>query len=305
MAEPLIMFMKKIVVFILSILFLPQLVLAYYDPGEPGGFVSDFANIIDDKTQTDLENNLQQFVQNFQHEIAVVTIDSLQGDTIENFAVKLFEDWQIGKKGADNGILLLISLQDRKMRIEVGYGLEGALPDAVAYKIINQIIKPNFQSENYTQGITKGVEAIKEAIKGENVDFLLETTPTKNTLAKTLEYFGYPLFIIIFLFFRFFSHSLSKSKKWWPGGVWGCFIGLIVGFLVTGLAIKILFWIVPFGLLGLLIDYLASKNGPTKNWPGGGFWGGLGGSGGGWGGGGGFGGFGGGRSGGGGSSGSW
>ena len=84
------MFMKRIIAIILSLLFLPQVVLAYYNPGQPSGFVNDFANIIDGQARVELENNLQQFTQNTQHEIAVVTIDSLQDDTIENFAVKLF-----------------------------------------------------------------------------------------------------------------------------------------------------------------------------------------------------------------------
>lgn len=304
MAGPLIMFMKRIIAIILSLLFLPHVVLAYYNPGQPSGFVNDFANIIDGQTRVELENNLQQFTQNTQHEIAVVTIDSLQDDTIENFVVKLFEDWQIGKKGADNGVLLLVALQERKIRIEVGYGLEGALPDATAYKIINQVIKPSFQNQNYSQGIVDGVKAIEEVIKGENVDALIKTTTNQNSLGNILENFGYPLLIAVFIFFRLLTHNLSQTKKWWPGGLWGGFFGLVVGFLITGLAIKILFWIIPFGLLGLLVDYIVSKNGPNKNWPGG-FWGGFGGGHGGGFGGGGFGGFGGGRSGGGGSSGGW
>jgi len=300
--------MKKITAFVLSFLFFPQLVLAYYNPGTPVGFVNDFAGIIDSGTKAKLESDLQKFEIDTKHEITVVTIKSLQDDTIENFAVKLFEDWQIGKKGADNGVLFLVALDDRKMRIEVGYGLEGALPDATAYQIINQIVKPAFQASDYSKGIVDGTNAIMVAVKGEDVSYLIDSTAKKSSgvskkLTSDLIYFG---FIIVFFFLRMVSYKFSQSKKWWPGGVLGGVFGLIIGLFVTGLVLGIFWWALGFGIFGLLLDYFVSKKGPPKGGPGGGmFWGGFGRHGGSGSGGGGFGGFGGGHSGGGGSSGSW
>lgn len=78
---------------------------------------------------------------------------SLDGDTIENFAVRLFEQWKIGKKGKDNGVLLLIAINERKLRIEVGYGLESTITDGKAGEIIREVITPEFKKNNYYEGI--------------------------------------------------------------------------------------------------------------------------------------------------------
>ena len=91
-----------------------------------------------------LETKLSQFEKDTSNELSVVTIEDLKGDTIENFAVKLFEDWGIGKKDKDNGVLLLIAKNDRQMKIEVGYGLEGALTDAQSFWIIQNVMRPAF-----------------------------------------------------------------------------------------------------------------------------------------------------------------
>ncbi len=298
--------MFKVLVSLFTIFLLPQSVLAYYNPGVPTGFVSDFAGIINESARASLESELQKFEAETKHEIAVVTIKSLQGDTIENFAVKLFEDWQIGKKGADNGALFLIALEDRQMRIEVGYGLEGPLPDATAYAIINKIVKPAFQAGDYAKGITEGVGAIEAAVKGEDVGARVGKKIGEGfNLGRLINELGPWFFIFIFIILRSVIYGFGGSKRWWPGGVWGGVFGLVAGLIAAGLAIGIIFWILGFGIAGLLLDYVASKKGPFKGGRGG-FWGGMGGFGHGGGfGGGGFGGFGGGGSGGGGSSGRW
>lgn len=299
--------MRRLSVLIFTFLFLPQIVFAYYNPGQPTGFVSDFAGMLSQDTKTNLEQQLRVFENQTKHEIAVVTVPSLQGDTIENFAVKLFEDWGIGKKGADNGVLFLIARDDRKMRIEVGYGLEGALPDATANQIINKIAKPAFQKNDYDGGIKLSVEAIFAAIQGEDVSGILGTsTATQNELSKNLEEFAYPIILVVVILLRSLFVFFSKSKRWWPGGIWGGVIGLIVGLIILGWALNLLWFILFFGGFGLAFDYAFSKRGPLDGGGRGGFWGGgfFGGGSGGFGGGG-FGGFGGGRSGGGGSSGGW
>ncbi len=295
--------MKLFRLILLTFLFFPQLVLAYTNPGTPTGYVNDFAQMLDPAVATKLNGDLVNFEAETKHEIAVVTIPSLAGDTIENYAVKLFEDLKIGKKGADNGVLFLIVKDDRQMRIEVGYGLEGALPDATANKIISSITKPAFRSGDYDSGVVDSVNAIEEAVKGEDVSGLLSTS------ANSKSNFGdnYLAYIIIFglALLQVVASFFSQSKAWWPGGVWGAVIGFVIGVFLFGFAINLIIMIVLFGLGGLGLDYFSSKHGPFKNGPGGRgpwFWGG-GGFGGGSGGG--FGGFGGGGSGGGGSSGSW
>src|SRR3989344_3919031 len=107
-----------------------------------------------------LPYSVRAFEASTTNEIAVVTINSLGGDTIENYAVKLFEDWKIGKERDDNGILLLIAKNDRKVRIEVGYGLEGAVPDAISNQIIQKEIVPHFKNNDFAGGIFDGVDSL-------------------------------------------------------------------------------------------------------------------------------------------------
>lgn len=284
-------------VFLFTLLFLPAIVYGYYNPGTPSGFVNDFAGVLSAPDKQALETKLGDFEKSSSNEITVVTIPSLDGDSVENFSVKLFEDWKIGKEGRDNGILFLIARDDRKMRIEVGYGLEGALPDSIAFSIIDGIAKPAFRQNDYAGGISQSVDAIMSATKGEYQPI---SSGSKGKIsANDIEqiFFG-AIFAFIWL-----SSILARSKSWWAGGVVGgiagAVIGVIYGFVYWGVfALGVL---IP---LGLLLDFVVSRGyekGKTSGhipWYAGGGSGRFGGGGG-------FGGFGGGRSGGGGSSGGW
>ncbi|OGF26649.1 hypothetical protein A2477_01790 [Candidatus Falkowbacteria bacterium RIFOXYC2_FULL_47_12] len=289
--------MKKIIVTILFLLALPA--SAYYNPGIPTGFVNDFAGVIivDDGTQQALEEKLVNFEKETSNEISVVTIQSLQGDYIENFAVKLFQEWGIGKAKQDNGVLVLVAVEDRKMRIEVGYGLEGALTDAQSNWIINNEMKPAFQAGKYGEGISLAVDKIIGATRGEYV-------PSESNGGGSGWDWNFILWVVIFGF-MWLGSILGRSKTWWAGGAIGgavgVILGLIWGFLWVGVGS-----IVGLAIFGLFFDFIVSKQynaakASGRNLPwflgGGGFGGGSSGGG--------FGGFGGGMSGGGGSSGSW
>jgi uncharacterized protein len=110
--------------------FIKTILAAEFPP--PSGYVNDFASILSSSVKAELEQELQDFKQTSGHEIALVTLKSLQGDSIENVAVAIFEQWGIGTKEKDNGVLLLVAPQERKLRIEVGYGLESVLTDSRA-----------------------------------------------------------------------------------------------------------------------------------------------------------------------------
>ena len=133
---------------------------AYQNPGTPTSFISDFTSTLTTDQRATLESTLENIKQNTGTEIAVCIIRDLGGDTIENFAEKLFKDWGIGTKGTDNGLLLLVALQDKKIRIEVGYGLEGTVTDAQSYRIIKDHIKPAFKQNNYYLGIQNAIQAL-------------------------------------------------------------------------------------------------------------------------------------------------
>ena len=133
--------MKKHLLIITALLFgLVSGARAYSSPGSPTGYVNDFAEILSTETRASLEELLSSTDASTSAQVAVVTIKSLDGDTIENYAEKLFQEWGIGQKGKDNGVLLLVAVDDRKVRIEVGYGLEGALTDAESSWIRNNFV---------------------------------------------------------------------------------------------------------------------------------------------------------------------
>ena len=158
---------KNIVISFVLLLLFATPVIAYYDLGSPEGYVNDYTNTLTYEQKDALESKVSTFEQESTNEIAVVIIDSMKGDYIENFAVKLFESWGIGKEKEDNGVLILVSMSERQMRIEVGYGLEGSLTDAQASWIIKNIMVPNFKENKYYEGIDQSVDKIIAITKGE------------------------------------------------------------------------------------------------------------------------------------------
>ena len=158
---------KNIVISFVLLLLFATPVIAYYDLGSPEGYVNDYTNTLTYEQKDALESKVSTFEQESTNEIAVVIIDSMKGDYIENFAVKLFEEWGIGKERKDNGVLILVSMSERQMRIEVGYGLEGSLTDAQASWIIKNVMVPNFKENKYYEGIDQSVDKIIAITKGE------------------------------------------------------------------------------------------------------------------------------------------
>lgn len=237
------------------------------------------------------------------NQIAVLMIRSLEGDSIEGYSLKVARKWGIGTGENNNGVLLLVAKDDRKLRIEVGTGLEGALTDAQAGRIIRNEITPQFRNDKYYEGVRAGVTSIIAATNGEYV---------ASGNAESQSWGDIPweaLFFIGLIGFSWLGAVLGRTKGWWAGGVIGGIAGVIVGFLMTSLLVGILS-AVGLAIGGLFFDKAVSKNyrahmkrGDSPSWwAGGGFLGGSGDSGGGDSG---FGGFGGGGFGGGGSSGSW
>ena len=114
-----------------------------------------------------MEQELRDFEDQTSNQLVVVTFSSLEGEALEDFSIHLAEAWKIGQKGKDNGVILLIFKDDRKVRIEVGYGLEGALTDATSQLIIENEIKPRFREGKFDEGVEAAVQAIMAATKGE------------------------------------------------------------------------------------------------------------------------------------------
>lgn len=310
--------MKKFLFFVASIFLLVPYVNAQNLPGDylniprPQAYVNDYAGIISSSEKTSLEQILVDFEKNSGNEVIVVTVPSLQEMTIEDFTVRLFEKWGIGKKGKDNGLLFLVAPTERKVRFEVGYGLEPYITDSTAGRIIRSFAEPNFKEGNFDLGINQSVLAAIAVISDKGGT---ESLPLPEEPSSYLSFLGIIfnpfVFFIIVSFFSYLASYFGRSKRIWPGGAAGAIFGLAVG-VIFFTWLWALVGTVLLGLLGFLFDHIVSKNYayrkahglPTDfRHSGGGFWFG-GGRGGGFGGGG-FGGFGGGRSGGGGASGGW
>ncbi len=207
----------------------------------PQGFVNDFADLLPDQLETELETELARFEQETTSEIAVVTIESLEGLTIEDYAVRLFESWGIGKKDKDNGVLFIVAKTEHKVRIEVGYGLEGIITDGRAGRILDEAVIPSLRQNDFATGIENGVRAIEKYIKDGSPPAPLEDNPVNEFWD---DYFAL-LFVLAFVTIYLFDY-MARSKSVWLGGIWGFIVGIVVGLAIGG--------------LGTGLDYLFSRN---------------------------------------------
>ena len=256
------------------------------------GRVNDYAELLSPATEASLESVLKSLESSDSTQIVVLTIGSLQGDSLEEFSLRVVEDWKIGQQGLDNGVLLLVARDDRKIRIEVGYGLEGKLTDMTAGRIIGNVMGPRFKQGDFNQGIIDGIGAIVMTVRGE-FTAAAETKPNGSGREDP----GGLLTSMIFIFFIF--GSLLRKSKIAAAAVGGIATPLLAFLLfgITGLALLAL---IPIGMFGgLMAAALAgtgggavSRGGQAGSYGGGfgrssgGFGGGFGGGGGGFGGGG-------------------
>jgi uncharacterized protein len=130
-------------------------------------YVNDQAGIVSPEVELKLNQFLRDFEQSDSTQIVVLTIPTLDGEVLEEYALKVLETWGIGQQGKDNGALLLIANAEHKIRIEIGYGLEGSLTDLLAGRIIDNEISPRFKQGDFDAGIVSGVVAMAEAVRGE------------------------------------------------------------------------------------------------------------------------------------------
>jgi uncharacterized protein len=145
---------------------LPGLALALDVPPLQGR-VNDRAQVLSPQMKSQLESQLEAYERATGHQLAVLVVPSLEGDPIEDFTLRVVESWKLGKKGKDDGVLLFVAVQDRKIRIEVGYGLEGDLPDALVSRIIRDVMTPAFRQGDLAFGISRAASAIAAATGGQ------------------------------------------------------------------------------------------------------------------------------------------
>lgn len=218
--------MKKCIL-ILLILLLFSPIASSVDYPQLRDFVTDNANMIDPAYANNIAQLAAKIEKETTVEIAVVTIESLEGEPKETYAVKLFEQAGIGKKDKDNGLLILVSKQEREYRFEVGYGLEGTITDSMKVNIGDRIIVPNFKTGEYGKGIYESMLVIEELLKGnEEVISKYSMSQTQNQeLPAWIQFVFFGFFIIFALLSSMGRRRNSGGYYAGSGGFGGGFGG--------------------------------------------------------------------------------
>ncbi|MEK6775682.1 MAG: TPM domain-containing protein, partial [bacterium] len=239
------------------------------DVPELQGHVNDYAGMISDSARAELEKELISFEKTDSTQVVILTIPSLQGEVIEEFSIKVAEAWKIGLKGKDNGVIFVVSKEDRQMRIEVGRGLEGNLTDLMAGRIIDLVVKPRFKRGDFDGGFLAGVSSLIDAVRGEFKADENHRPQKHDDFGQFTTLLMYALFVVLFL------GSISRFL----GGISGA-IGLpalaYMTFSSSGIFLLIILGILGFAA-GLLLPMLFSSTGSRGGGgfrPGGGFYGG-------------------------------
>ncbi len=212
--------MSKWTLLIILILLLPVASAVNYPLK---GFVTDDANIIDPNYEAKITQLAQQIEKEDTVEIAVVTVNSLEGESIEMYAVNLFEKAGIGKKDKDNGLLILVvccEKEDRGYRFEVGYGLEGYITDSMYVNIGKRIIEPNFKNGEYGKGIYESMVVIQGLVKGNEEVRSQYSMPQTGRLEEEVDW-ELVIFIVIILIIILMSVSGNMKGGTYGGGYYG------------------------------------------------------------------------------------
>src|SRR6266705_898464 len=251
--------------------------------------VTDLTGTLSGTQQQDLERRLREFESRKGSQIAVLMLPSTEPETIEEYSIRVADAWKIGRARVDDGVILVFAKNDRKLRVEVGRGLEGAIPDAVAKRVVSDVIAPHFRSGDFYGGVAAGADALMKLIEGESLP-----APRSGVIVNGVHR---PIdFQTVFLLFVALVLTHALCQRLFGRGVGAGISGGSVGALVW-LAAGALVFAVIGGLIGFVIALANGMGGrrggwssggwSSGSWPGGG--GGFGGGGGGFsGGGGGF-----------------
>ena len=174
------------------------------------GRVVDQAGILSSAQESRLTTKLKGLEDKTSIQLVVVTLSSLRGSPIEDWGLTLGRSWGIGQKGKDNGALLIVAPNDRELRIEVGYGLEGTLPDATADAIIRNVIVPRFKSGNMADGISDGVDAIIAVLSGAGEEFM---PSRREVVGQWLQQWAFPIFVGVMFLMMVISNLWSARRR--------------------------------------------------------------------------------------------
>lgn len=198
------------------------------------GRVVDNAELLGADTRRRLAETLRRHEQKTGNQIAVLTVPTIHGESIEEYAVRVFEQWKLGEKGKDNGVLVVVVPQDRRMRIEVGYGLEGMLTDAHASRIIRNLMTPRFRKGDFSGGISRGVDAVVAQLEGKPAAADVDRPPAPRVRAGKSEFIKAP--------------DMALHEKVLFGAFIFGIIGLFtfIGVVTPGMGWFLYFFLIPF-----------------------------------------------------------
>lgn len=172
--------MKKlfVLIFVLCLFILPC--AAKVEFPKPIGFINDYAGILKISEKEQLDSITKGLKQKMGAELAVVIVNTVDPLDSKTYATELFNAWKIGQKGKDNGVLLLLAMQERRVEIETGYGVEGVLPDAMCGRILDNYAIPYFKKDEYGQGLIKASEAIAKVVGGGTIEASAASGPSND-----------------------------------------------------------------------------------------------------------------------------
>lgn len=178
-------------------------------------YITDKADVINKQTESRLNTRLKDFEKKTSYEVAVLTISNLEGQNIRDYGVAIANDWGVGKKGKDNGVLMVVAIKDREIGIEVGRGAEGQLTDLQTHNIITKNIIPEFKKNDYSTGVEKGVDSILKTLSNDSAELASGSAQTK-------ELTGWDIAVIIILIIIIlFILAISPLTPLGGAGTWG------------------------------------------------------------------------------------
>ncbi|MDC7232941.1 MAG: TPM domain-containing protein [Spirochaetales bacterium] len=201
---------------LLLLVFLPSM-LSALDVPPLQGRVNDRASVFTSAQKQELENYLAALEQESSVQMAVLTIPSLKGDDLESFSIRVADEWKLGQEGEDNGVLLLLALEDRKVRLEVGYGLEGSLTDAKSGYIVRDIMIPYFSDGDFAPGIMAASQAVAGVVTG-GQDISPEALQRSQRSSQQSSRRSVPVNLLVILFILFFN-SFGRMGRRRRGGL--------------------------------------------------------------------------------------
>jgi len=217
------LFPRALFLFVLACCLLPC--LAAQSLPKPSGFVNDFAKVMKAQDAEAVESLAAAVKEKTGAELALVTVESYAPyATISEYSIALAEAWGVGERDKDNGVILVLAMTEREVKIEVGYGLEGAIPDSVAGRILDTVVIPAFQNNNFSGGLREGCRSIAAYVvkeKGlELADFDLSENLIRSSISKSILDIIIPLiFVLAFIFIPVFRYAILRSVLGTGGSV--------------------------------------------------------------------------------------